>query len=183
VVSASPAYNKRWELLALVLPRVRRIGVLLNEQYFAEIKRQLPTIVGDGVQVVFIDWRRDMSYQILGQIMRNQRIDAVDLGLGVIRPENIAEFLQWERLQKIPSMHYAAHYAEKGGLLSYESMPLDRAETLAAYVIEIVHGSNAGDLPIRYPNKFVASLNVTTAKALAIKIPPYVLRRIDNWID
>jgi ABC-type uncharacterized transport system substrate-binding protein len=70
---------------------------------------------------------------------------------------------------------------QHGGLLSYEAIELDRVKVFSDYVLEILHGSRAGDLPISYPKMFSTSINARTAKALNIRPPTAFLKRIDFW--
>jgi len=93
---------------------------------------------------------------------------------------NIVEF---SATQKLPAVYGVTEYMDAGGLMSYGASIFDLARQVAGYVDQIAKGAKPGDLPIRQPTKFELIVNLKTAKALALVIPPNVLVRADEVIE
>ena len=74
-------------------------------------------------------------------------------------------------------------FARDGGLLSYGNDPVDTFRRAATYVDRILRGEKPGDLPVQFPTKFEMILNLRTAKALGLEVPPSILLRADEQIE
>jgi ABC-type uncharacterized transport system substrate-binding protein len=85
--------------------------------------------------------------------------------------------------RKLPSIFYYRAFVEAGGLLSYGPTPGQNAPRLAAHVDRILKGAKPADLPVEQPTKFELVINLKTAKALGLTIPPAVLARADEVIQ
>jgi putative ABC transport system substrate-binding protein len=84
---------------------------------------------------------------------------------------------------KLPAVYYARFVASSGGLVSYGPDFVDQFRLAAHYVDRILRGEKPGDLPVQEPSKFELVLNLKTAKALGLEIPPSVLARADEVIE
>ena len=83
----------------------------------------------------------------------------------------------------VPAVYYFSFFARDGGLLSYGPDLVDIVRPAASYVDRILHGEKPGDLPVQFPTKFEMVLNLKTAKALGLAIPPSILLRADGVME
>jgi putative tryptophan/tyrosine transport system substrate-binding protein len=83
----------------------------------------------------------------------------------------------------VPAIYAFSYYARDGGLLSYGSDQIDISRRAASYVDRILRGAKPGDLPVQFPTKFEMVLNLKTAKALGLAVPPSILLRADEVIE
>jgi putative ABC transport system substrate-binding protein len=115
--------------------------------------------------------------------MTRQRADAV-----IIFPSPMF-FNERQRLAnlatkyRLPSMYNAKEFVELGGLLTYGASIIDLNRRSATYVDRILKGAKPGDLPVEQPTRFELVINLKTAKALGLTIPPSLLLRADQVIE
>ena len=94
--------------------------------------------------------------------------------------ENIVRFAAQTRL---PAVYGFAEFVRSGGLMAYGPSVPDQARRAAGYVDRILHGAKPGDLPVEQPTKYEFVINLKTAMALALTIPPALLARADQVIE
>jgi putative tryptophan/tyrosine transport system substrate-binding protein len=84
---------------------------------------------------------------------------------------------------KLPAMFVLPGYVEIGGLFAYLASDTERVQRAAALIDKILKGAKPGDLPVEQPTKFEFFINLKTAKALGLTIPPSLLARADQVIE
>ena len=83
----------------------------------------------------------------------------------------------------VPAVYGQSYFAKDGGLLSYGVDPVDIFRRAATYVDRILRGEKPGDLPVKFPTKFEMIVNLKTAKALGLAVPPSIMLRADEVIE
>jgi putative ABC transport system substrate-binding protein len=83
----------------------------------------------------------------------------------------------------VPALNWLSDFARDGGLVSYGPDQVDIWRRAASYVDRILRGERPGDLPVQFPTKFEMIVNLKTAKALGLTVPPSLLARADEVIE
>ena len=109
--------------------------------------------------------------------MAEERVDAIIIQGSLVSKDAI----DLATRHQLPSLSHTATVARAGGLISYSAGAFFR-ET-AAYVDKLLKGARPADLPVSFPSKFDLIVNLRTAKALGVTIPPIVLARADELIE
>jgi putative tryptophan/tyrosine transport system substrate-binding protein len=178
--------GKRLELLKEVLPRVARVAVLWNaaNPYPALVFKATQSAGRTlGVEVQSLEVRGPDDLDGAFKAAKAQRPDAliaVEDPLTFSYRKRIADFAVAERL---PSLQGFREDVAAGALMSYGANLEDLFRRAAGYVDKILKGAKPADLPIQQPTKFELVLNLKTAKALGLEIPPTVLARADEVIE
>jgi putative ABC transport system substrate-binding protein len=184
--SIGESYPKRVELLGELLPGLKRIAVMLNMGN-PTIPRWWPVIQESarslGIEAQLLDLRSPESLPALFATAAKQRAEALIVGLDGITQANLRPIADLALRHRLPSIYPAKGYAEVGGLLAYGSSDVHMYHRAAAFVDKILKGEKPGDLPVEQPTRWEFVVNIKTAKALGITIPPPVLLRADQVID
>jgi putative tryptophan/tyrosine transport system substrate-binding protein len=178
---------KSVELLHAVVPKATRMAVLMSDS--PAHSSQLKTIQGAG---------RSFGLTVLPSIVRslekfeeafasmtkqNAHALIVFAGPPFSTPAQRDKLVELAAKAKLPAVYQSRWFVDAGGLLSYGSNPWKRWSLAATYVDKILKGAKPADLPVQQPTEFELVINVKTAKALGLTIPPSVLGRADHVIE
>jgi putative ABC transport system substrate-binding protein len=94
-----------------------------------------------------------------------------------------SSIIQFAAVNRLPVMYNFREEVEAGGLMAYGADLLEHYRRAASYVDKILRGAKPADLPVEQPTKFEFVINLKTAKALGLTIPPAVLARADEVIE
>jgi putative tryptophan/tyrosine transport system substrate-binding protein len=175
---------KRIELLKEVAPNTRRVAVIFNPQHFDDEV----TFARRGAESLGIELTTHPINNVadLDAALRAASASGAD-SLFVISSRltglvaaKIAQHGQERRLPVIASWR---EFADSGALLSYGPSRIFEAKRLAGYVQKVLNGAKPADLPIEQPVKFELVINLKTAKALGLTVPPSLLSRADAVIE
>jgi putative ABC transport system substrate-binding protein len=117
------------------------------------------------------------------EVAIREGVEAIRVNVdGVTRP-NQGLIAELAAKHKLPAIYATREFVDKGGLMSYGISYPDLYFRAASYVNKIFKGAKPGDLPVEQPMKFELVINLKTAKALGITIPPSIMVQADEWIE
>jgi putative tryptophan/tyrosine transport system substrate-binding protein len=178
--------GKRLELLKELLPRLSRVAVIWNAAnpysalMFEETRGAAKTL---AIELQSLEVRGPDDFGVVLDSAGRKRADAlvtVEDPLTFNHRKQIAESCAKNRL---PAMYGLREYADAGGLMAYGASQEDLFRRTVGYVDKILKGVKPADLPVQQPTKFELIINLTTAKALGLEIPPTLLARADEVIE
>ena len=177
----------KWlELLKEIAPRVTRAAVLRNPA-IASGSGQLGAI--QAVAPSFGVELSPVNVRDAGEIERAIAAFARSPNGGLIVPASAAAQLHLDLIitlaarHKLPAVYADRIYVTGGGLISYGPDRIDQYRRAAGYVDRILKGEKPADLPVQAPTKYELAINLKTAKALSIEVPPTLLARSDEVIE
>ena len=178
--------GKRLELIREIFPRAKRIAVLANRAnpVAAPILHETE-LAGQrlGMKLHVVDVRKPAELEPAFEAMRREHTDALVLIADPLLFSERVLIVQLAARDRVPAVYETRLFPESGGLLSYGPLAQERFQRMAVYVDRILRGARPGELPIEQPTKFELVVNLKTAKALGLTIPPSLLLRADQVID
>jgi putative tryptophan/tyrosine transport system substrate-binding protein len=183
---AAGLVTKRLELLKEVMPSAPRVAVLLNpDNSISQPQLRLTQDVGPtvGVSILSVEARRLDDIERAFATMRAKRATALLLIADGFLGSNRKRIIHLAAEGRLPAIYWRREFVEDGGLMSYGASVGDLYRRAATYVDKILKGAKPGDLPVEQPSKFDLVINLKTAKALGLTIPPSLLARADRIIE
>jgi putative ABC transport system substrate-binding protein len=174
---------KRIELLKEVAPNAKRVAVIFNPQHFDDevtFARRGAESLGIELTTHPINDVADLDAALHAVSAGADSLLVISSRLTGIVAAKIAQYGQEHRLPVIASWR---EFVASGALLSYGPSRIFEAKRLAGYVQKVLNGEKPADLPIEQPVKFELVINLKTAKALGLTVPPSLLGRADEVIE
>jgi putative ABC transport system substrate-binding protein len=187
-ITMEPTMAGKWlELLKEIAPRVNRVAFLFNPataSYFQYYLNPFKAVATSFAVEAIAAPIRDVS-ELESVIAAQAR--APNAGL-IAMPDSFlnahpAEVTSLAARYRLPAVYAFRFFTERGGLVSYGNDIFDNYRRAATYVDRILKGANPSELPIQAPTKFELVINLKTAKALGLTIPPSSLARADEVIE
>jgi putative ABC transport system substrate-binding protein len=178
--------GKRLELLREILPSLRRLAAMGNAASpgfaleIGDIQAATRTL---SLDVAVFEIRRAEDIAPLFEAIKDRAEALYVIGSDPLVATKWIAISTLAAAARLPTMHSAREYVEAGGLLSYGANWADLFRRAGNYVDKILRGANPADLPVEQPTKFDLVINLTTAKALGLEIPPMLLARADEVIE
>jgi putative ABC transport system substrate-binding protein len=176
----------KWlELLSEIAPGLKRAAIMFNPDFDPSVYMPSLQTASRSLKVA----------PIITPVHSDEEIDTAIIALGrepggglVVMPggfmtEHRAAIISAAARNNIPAVHRLSEFARDGGLLSYGVDLVDSFRGAATYVDRILRGAKPGDLPVQFPTKFEMVVNLKTAKALGLTVPPSILLRADEVIE
>jgi putative ABC transport system substrate-binding protein len=132
---------------------------------------------------LFLAEPRPNDYAGAFDLIARKRPDAIIISQSVVHFHHRRLIAEFASKNSLPSMSSYKEFVEAGGLMSYGIDNQDIYRRIAGYVDKILRGAKPADLPIEQPTKFELVINLKTAKALGLTIPPSLLTRADHVIE
>jgi putative ABC transport system substrate-binding protein len=177
--------GKRLELLREVVPGLRRLAFLLDTGYpamlleMSEVQALSNTL---GIEITKLEIRRPEDLVPAFETLKDGA-DALYVSGGPLISANRIRINTLANAARLPTMHGEKAYVEAGGLMSYGPNFPNLFRRAAEYVDKILRGAKPADIPVEQPTKFDFVINLTTAKALGLEVPPTLLARADEVIE
>jgi putative ABC transport system substrate-binding protein len=177
--------GKRLELLKEAAPQTTRVAFLGNPAnptwpaQFGNLAAQAQAL---GVQIFRVDARAPSEFEGAFAAMAEGRVDALLVTDDAMFHEYRQRIVELAATHRLPTMSRIRGFAEAGGLMQYGDDPIALARRAATHVDKILKGAKPGELPIERPMKFELVINLKTAQALGLTLPPTVLFQADEVI-
>lgn len=180
----------KWlELLKQLVPGLKRVAILWQRGYLPERAekdvRQRAEVAAQalGVRLEFIESNRQEDLDTAFADMKTNHMDAVMVwgnALFISERKRIADLANRNQL---PSSYPMSEFVDAGGLVSYAPNVADNFRRSAVYVDKILKGAKPADLPVEQSSKLELVINLRTAKALGLTVPPSLLQRADRVVE
>jgi putative ABC transport system substrate-binding protein len=186
-VAGPEAIAKGLELLKEGAPGASRVAIvtdLSNQAQAAQSRQQDIAARALGLELQRVDVRGPLDLDgAFAAILREgaQALYLYPLRIGPPEAARIAGFAARHRLPTLGSV--STLYVPAGVLFFYSHSPAEQYQRLASYVDKVLKGARPGDLPVEQPTRFEFVINLRTAKALGLTIPPALLLRADRLIE
>jgi putative ABC transport system substrate-binding protein len=177
---------KRLALFKEMVPGITRIAALTNMS-----NPVLPAEWHDtgmaaralGVQTLLIDVERPEDIARAFDTAIKERADAAVVSMDAVTQFNRESIVELAAKYRLPALYSSRDFVDAGGLISYGANFPDQYRRAATYVDKILKGAKPGDLPVEQPTKFELVINLQTARALGLTVPPSLLARADEVIE
>jgi putative ABC transport system substrate-binding protein len=176
---------KRLELLREVVRDLRRLAILAHIDSpnavleMREVQAAARTL---GFEVIPLEILRGEDIVPAFEALKD-RAEAIYVVIDPLTNTHRVRINTLALAERLPTMHFTREGVEGGGLMSYGPNFPDLFRRAAGYVDKILRGAKPGDIPVEQPTKFDLIINLTTAKALGLTVPPSLLARADEVIE
>ena len=178
-------WQKRVELIAELVPQTRVIGVLVNPNR-AQVGRVVDStqqaVNAKGLQLEFLKAGTEAEIDAAFATAVQRKIGAVVVSDPLF--DSLAKQVAAAAARHaVPAVYISRKYVSDGGLISYGAIFTASYRVVGSYVGKILNGAHPADLPVQQSTNFELVINLTTAKALGLTVPPPILARADEVIE
>jgi putative ABC transport system substrate-binding protein len=177
--------GKQFEVLKEVVPTVSRVALLWNPANPAsapQVREAEAAARAVGVQLQLLEARSPQEIESAFAAMTREQAEALVVLTDSIFTNQVRQIAELAAQRRLPALYGLREHAEAGGLIVYSANPLDLERRAAIYVDKILKGAKPGDLPVEQPTTFQLVINLQTAEALGLTIPPTLLFQADEVI-
>jgi putative tryptophan/tyrosine transport system substrate-binding protein len=178
--------SKQLQLLHELVPKASTIGLLINPNYQGSEAEAMAVqaagrAIGRKILVLTASNEGDID-NVFGTLAQ-QQVDALLVSADALFVSRRDQLVALSARHSIPAIYDLREFAVAGGLMSYGTSLADAYRHVGVYTGRILKGAKPADLPVLQPTRFELVINLTTAKALGIEIPPTLLARADEVIE
>ncbi|HKO23026.1 MAG TPA: ABC transporter substrate-binding protein [Candidatus Eisenbacteria bacterium] len=176
--------GKRLELLKETVPQAARIAFLAVDDpgFRPQVREAKSAAATLGITLVVAEVRGG-DYDRAFATMLAERSGALCLGASPFFYRDRRRIIELAAKHRLPTMYEWPEQVKDGGLMAYGPSQSEFPKRVASYVDRVFKGAKPGDLPIEQPTKFELAINLKTAKALGLTVPPSLLARADQVIE
>ena len=183
---ASVLTTKRLSLLKEVAPKLRKIAMIWNEDDLGMTLRYQASAKGAeaiGAEVLAVGVREPDDFKGAFEVMGRERPDGILMVADALTNLNRKRVFEFAAARKLPAIYEYDFIVRDGGLMSYGPDLTESFERAAAMAARIFAGAKPADLPFEQPTLYPFAINLKTAKATGIEIPPTLLALADQVIE
>ena len=136
-----------------------------------------------GVELIVVEASTSDQYETAFEKAHAQGAEAIHIWNGPLVFTNSAKIVGLAARYQLPAMYFDPQYVVNGGLVSYAPRTAEFWSGAAAYVDKILRGEKPSDLPVQQPTRYYLTVNLKTAKALGVTVPPSLLAQADEVIE
>ena len=177
---------KRFELLSELVPQVRAIALLVNPNNFQTegvIREMQDAARARGVLLRILKASTEDEIDAAFATLAHPSTDALIIGPDPFFGARREQLVGLAARRAVPTIYFGREFAASGGLITYGTTVPDVYRQGGTYVGRILAGAKPADLPVQQPTKFELVVNLNTAKALGLTVPPSILARADEVIE
>ena len=181
-----PVTSKRLALLRELVPNAEIIAVLQDPNFSEHeaVTREIEAAASAmGQKIVMLNVSRPEEIDAAFSTMVQSRAGALLVGPGPFLSSRRSQVIGLAALNSIPTSYFDSGSVDAGGLISYGASFTDAYRRAGIYVARILNGEKPGDLPVELPTKYELVINLKTAKALGLTVPPLLIARADDVIQ
>jgi putative ABC transport system substrate-binding protein len=178
--------GKRLELIKEAIPGASRVAVLWNAENAgkaAEFREMEIAARRLGITLRSIEVRHPRDFEPAFAAIAREPADALLTLRDALVQGHRRQIVQFARKHRLPDVHIGGEFVDEGGLMAYGPSARDLYARAAAYVVKILRGARPADLPVEQPTTFELVINLKTARALGLVIPPPLLFRANRVIE
>jgi putative ABC transport system substrate-binding protein len=178
--------GKRLELLKLAVPAAARVGAIFNSGDAAMAREYGETLAGAepvGIELQNLSVRTPEDLERAYQAAVEARLDGIVVIMDALVLRSRDRLVELSTKSGVPTISGDPRFAAAGGLMAYGPNDVSQRERAAYYVDRILRGAKPADLPVEQPTKFDFVINLQTARALGLTIPPHVLAQATEVIQ
>jgi putative ABC transport system substrate-binding protein len=178
--------GKRLQLLKEIVPGLFSVAVISNRanpQSQIELKEMQVAARALDLQLHPVQTSAETSLENAFDGIGKGHVQALVVLTDAVLYSQRSRMVALAAANRLPAMYFFREFVQEGGLLSYAPSDSDLFRRAAIYVDRILRGTSPGDLPIEQPTKFEFVINLKTAKALGLDVPPMLLARADEVIE
>jgi putative ABC transport system substrate-binding protein len=184
-LTSSEVITERLQLLRELVPSLHRLAVIVRDdpgldQKVLDIRSEAGRM---GIEPLMLEATTGKALELAFARLRGDRCEALYVASGPLGPVKRARIIELAAAARLPAIYSFRIFPADGGLMSFAADFADLYRRAASFADKILKGAVPANLPVEPPRKFDLVINLTTAKALGLTIPPALLARADEVIE